>query len=196
MWAGLLVLFALPDIGLKEGPDREAEALFVAAYRAYQQGELDKSNELFEKIIRRGASRPIAAISAYNLGCNHARMGRVADSIRWLRRAIELGYDNLFHLARDPDLTEVRATPEFQEWFAKVQAAPPPKRSPVSRRQIVEFADKMAAAHKMGSSIYTYFSRFGWFSHEETAQAIVRELASRGVRLYNDSGNWFAADPE
>ena len=195
MWVGL-VLFAVMDIGLKDGPDRESEALFVAAYRAYQQGELEKSNELFEKIIRRGAAKPIAAISAYNLGCNHARLGRLADSIRWLRRAVELGYDNVAHLGRDPDLSEVRATPEFQEFFAKVQAAPPRPRAPVSRRQIREFADKMAAAHKMGSSIYTYFSRFGWFAHGETTQAIVVELAARGVRLYNDSGNWFAADPE
>lgn len=49
----------------------------------------------------------------YNLACSLALVGREKQALAALKKAIRLGYDDLRHLKRDPDLKSLHSHPEF-----------------------------------------------------------------------------------
>jgi hypothetical protein len=170
--------------------DPVAEELFLEAYQRYQEGRIDESTALFERVVARGRSRPIAAIAAYNIACNQARKGDLDASVRWLDRALAAGYDNLFHMGRDPDLAQVRLTAGYEELRRGALARPPRPRASVDARQIPQLARRIADAVRGERSPHACFSRLGWFAHDETAKGVEAELARLGLRLENQAGNW------
>jgi tetratricopeptide (TPR) repeat protein len=56
---------------------------------------------------------PTDAISAYNLACAWALLGREKKSLRWLAAAFDRGFTDYKHAANDEDFTNLRARPEF-----------------------------------------------------------------------------------
>ena len=56
---------------------------------------------------------PENATAHYNLACSLALSKRNADALRSLRKAIELGYNDIDWMMQDPDLKALKQHPEF-----------------------------------------------------------------------------------
>ena len=62
----------------------------------------------------------------YNLACSYSLLKRLEEALDALRRAVELGYTDLTHLQKDPDLANLRHSPKYRqllESFAASSAA-------------------------------------------------------------------------
>ncbi|PTY06988.1 hypothetical protein DB347_10360 [Opitutaceae bacterium EW11] len=64
---------------------------------------------------------PGNATAHYNLACSLALSRRPGDAIRSLRRAIDLGYNDVDWLIQDPDLEGLKEHPEFQRLLSKLE---------------------------------------------------------------------------
>ena len=60
----------------------------------------------------------------YNLACSHAQLQHTADALAALRRAVNLGFDDLDHLISDPDLASIRAHPGFHRLVTEIAGRP------------------------------------------------------------------------
>lgn len=54
----------------------------------------------------------------YNLACSYVLSGYTAKALTALKRAVKLGFSDLAHLKKDPDLKSLRDYPPFQKWLA------------------------------------------------------------------------------
>jgi tetratricopeptide (TPR) repeat protein len=59
--------------------------------------------------------RPNDPLAHYNLACSYALLKRPDQSIKTLRRAIELGYRDFRYMREDHDLDSVRHDPRFRQ---------------------------------------------------------------------------------
>ena len=59
--------------------------------------------------------RPNDALAHYNLACSFALLKRPDQSIKTLRKAIELGYRDFRYMREDHDLDSVRHDPRFRQ---------------------------------------------------------------------------------
>jgi len=59
--------------------------------------------------------RPSDALAHYNLACSYALLNRAEQSIKTLRRAIELGYRDFRYMREDHDLDSIRHDPRFRQ---------------------------------------------------------------------------------
>ncbi len=50
----------------------------------------------------------------YNISCVYAKAGKPDESMEWLKRAVQKGYDNWDRIRSDDDLNSVRKKPEFE----------------------------------------------------------------------------------
>jgi tetratricopeptide (TPR) repeat protein len=58
--------------------------------------------------------QPDNATAHYNLACSLALCRRKAESLRTLRRAVELGYRDFEWMSKDPDLEILQPQPQFR----------------------------------------------------------------------------------
>jgi hypothetical protein len=59
--------------------------------------------------------RPNDPLAHYNLACSLALLQHTDDSIRSLRRAVELGYRDFRYIREDSDLASIRNDPRFRQ---------------------------------------------------------------------------------
>ena len=59
--------------------------------------------------------RPNDALAHYNLACSFALLKRPEQSLKTLRRAIELGYRDFRYIKEDLDLDSIRHDPRFRQ---------------------------------------------------------------------------------
>ena len=68
------------------------------------------------QIDKRLASlRPNDPLVHYNLACSYALLKRPEQSIKTLRRAVELGYRDFRYMREDRDLDSIRHDPRFRQ---------------------------------------------------------------------------------
>jgi non-specific serine/threonine protein kinase len=51
----------------------------------------------------------------YNAACVYAQLGRKAEALEALRRAVEAGFKDRGWIRRDPDLAALHGDPEFEQ---------------------------------------------------------------------------------
>ncbi len=56
----------------------------------------------------------------YNLACSYVLSGYTAKALAALKRAVRLGFTDLGHLQKDPDLKPLRDYPPFPKWLETV----------------------------------------------------------------------------
>ena len=56
----------------------------------------------------------------YNLACSYSLLGELDAAFGALDRAIELGYDEVDHLRRDPDLENLRGDRRYHQILRKL----------------------------------------------------------------------------
>ena len=59
--------------------------------------------------------RPQDALAHYNLACSYALLKRLDQSLKTLRRAVELGYRDFRYMREDHDLDSIRHDPRFRQ---------------------------------------------------------------------------------
>src|SRR5262245_23474744 len=59
--------------------------------------------------------RPGDALAHYNLACSYALLKRPDQSLKTLRKAVELGYRDFRYMREDHDLDSIRHDPRFRQ---------------------------------------------------------------------------------
>ena len=94
---------------LKGKPDfMEALQALGNAYTA--RGFYQKGLEVDMKLVGLWPAEPVAH---YNLACSYSLLEDIEAAFKALTRAIDLGYGDLFHMAKDPDLENLRQDKRF-----------------------------------------------------------------------------------
>jgi len=62
----------------------------------------------------------------YDAACTAARLGRKAEAMAWLERAVDNGYRDAHGLRTDADLMSLRGEKAFNDLLAKIPKLPPP----------------------------------------------------------------------
>lgn len=101
---------------LKRAPDY-TEVIEILGGLYTKHGRIADGLKMDRKLVR---YLPENATAHYNLACSLALSKRPADALRSLRRAIELGYQDIDWLRQDPDLSELKAHPDFASVIAPI----------------------------------------------------------------------------
>jgi hypothetical protein len=98
----------------------EARAVdfFRASLAAYRVGNLARALAILQQAERDLPPAQMKGPLWYNLGCFAARLGRFADSVRYLNRAVDAGFDDVEKYRGDPDLEALRWHAGFRQLLA------------------------------------------------------------------------------
>jgi tetratricopeptide (TPR) repeat protein len=92
------------------------DALRVHAHNLSLKGQLAKALQADRRLVRLLPDRPIPW---YNLACSYAVLGMTEPAFFSLQRAVDLGYNYVRQLCRDPDLKLLREDPRFSRIIRK-----------------------------------------------------------------------------
>ncbi len=96
------------------------EALMALGEACTRRGDLARGLDVDQRLSR---LRPEDPVVQYNLACSLSLLGRRDASLSVLERAVALGYADLAHLDKDPDLEGVRDDPRFQALRLRLSAS-------------------------------------------------------------------------
>jgi tetratricopeptide (TPR) repeat protein len=102
---------------VKDNPDF-AEALIALGEIYTKKGFYEKGLKIDKRLIK---LRPDSSVAHYNLACSLSLMSDLTSSFKALKRAIELGYDDLIFMNGDPDLSNLRGDGRFKELIKMIQ---------------------------------------------------------------------------
>lgn len=102
---------------LKESPDF-IETIMALADLYTKKGLYREGLQLDEKLAR---MRPDDPVIFYNLACSYSLLNEHSLALSSIKRAIDLGYDDLDHLYADPDLANLMADEQFCQYLKDVQ---------------------------------------------------------------------------
>lgn len=66
--------------------------------------------------------RPTDPLAHYNLACSYALLKRAEQSLKTLRKAVELGYRDFRFMREDRDLESVRHDPRFRQLLREYES--------------------------------------------------------------------------
>lgn len=106
-----------------------SQGRLILQHLLFETGRFDQSARVGEGRVAGAAADPEGApelgVTAYNVACAHARMGRVDDALTWLERShTEFGYGDVAQMEADEDLASLRADPRFVALAARISAGP------------------------------------------------------------------------
>jgi len=93
------------------------EALMLLAHVYTREGDYTRGLDIDERLVR---LRPEDPTAYYNLACSYALLHRTGDAYASLEKAFSLGYRNLSHLLKDPDLEHLRQDGNFRSFVARL----------------------------------------------------------------------------
>ena len=96
---------------LRRNP-RHVDALIPLAEAYTRKGLYEKGLEMDKRLSK---LRPKDAAVRYNLACSLALLHKKKEALAALGRAVQLGYTDWEHLARDPDLKGLRHLGAFKK---------------------------------------------------------------------------------
>ena len=88
------------------------EALMALGEAHTRTGDYARGLDVDQRLSR---LRPEDPVVHYNLACSLSLLGRREAALSTLERAVALGYSDLAHLDKDPDLEALRQDPRFGE---------------------------------------------------------------------------------
>jgi tetratricopeptide (TPR) repeat protein len=107
----------LCEAALKAAPDF-VEAISFLGNTFTRRGLYGKGLELDLRLVK---LRPESPRANYNLACSYALLGEPEKAFRALEVAVEYGFDDPEHLARDDDLKSLREDARFAELIVRVR---------------------------------------------------------------------------
>ena len=97
------------------------EALQILGDAYTRRGDYQKGLQTDLKLLKLNPDNPVVL---YNLACNLSRLGRNAEALDALEKAVKLGYRDESHLRRDKDLDNLRDEPRFKRICESISSAP------------------------------------------------------------------------
>jgi tetratricopeptide (TPR) repeat protein len=85
-----------------------ASDYFRASLAAYKAGNIPRALAIFRQAEAALPAKEMKGPLWFNAGCFAARLGRFAEALRYLNRAVDAGYDNREIYRCDPDLEPLR----------------------------------------------------------------------------------------
>jgi tetratricopeptide (TPR) repeat protein len=96
---------------------------FVEALSAL--GDLYTKRGLYEKgleiDIRLVILKPNDSTVLYNLACSFSLLKDIDKALRSIKKAINCGYDDFYHLEQDGDLINLRDDSRFKRYFLRIR---------------------------------------------------------------------------
>jgi tetratricopeptide (TPR) repeat protein len=89
-----------------------------------EEGKFDQAVREYERAI---AVDPKHDVAWYNLACAHARAKRIDKAIAALKKAFEVGYDDVGWMKKDPDLDNLRDAPAYRALLERLERHGPPR---------------------------------------------------------------------
>ncbi len=149
--------------------------------RLHNKGRYEEAIEAFQKSIDLGHREDAAS---YNIACGYARLGKSAEAMEWLRRAVDEGFELEKYINRDDDLDSLRKLPEFRDLshsFNRGKAA-------AAERRLASLSERSSAKgeafYRLGKELLSDES------FDASAQAFQKsaDLGYRvGASLYNEA---------
>lgn len=84
-----------------------------------RRGEHEKGLQVDLRLTKLRGNDPL---TWYNLACSYSLLNRVEESLKALRRAVELGYTDLEYAQKDTDLFNLRHSPKYREFIESLIA--------------------------------------------------------------------------
>ena len=96
---------------LEQNPDF-VDVLRVQGNNLTLKGRYADGLQIDKKLV---TLRPNDSLAHYNLACSYALLKRPDQSLKTLRRAVELGYRDFRYMREDHDLDSIRHDPRFRQ---------------------------------------------------------------------------------
>lgn len=64
--------------------------------------------------------RPCDAVAHYNLACSHALLDQLDEALAAMEHAVNLGYRDMRHMLKDPDLANLRKDARFKKLMGRM----------------------------------------------------------------------------
>ncbi len=84
-----------------------------------EKQDFGKAEHYFNSALR---INPKSIPAHYNMACFYALQDNSEESLFWLKKAIALGFKNRELLKSDPDLKNIRKTPDFKKILGDINA--------------------------------------------------------------------------
>ncbi len=88
------------------------DVLRVMGHLLTLKGRFSEGLQIDRRLVQLRSTDPLAH---YNLACSLALLKRIEQSIKTLRRAVELGYRDFRYMREDHDLDSIRHDPRFRQ---------------------------------------------------------------------------------
>jgi len=75
-----------------------------------------KSIDAFKRIL---TLEPKNAVAAYDIACIYSRQNKKEEAVKWLKKAVDMGYNNRKMIKTDQDLENIRSTPYYKSLIKK-----------------------------------------------------------------------------
>jgi tetratricopeptide (TPR) repeat protein len=92
-----------------------------------RRGHVEKGLDVDLRLVKLRQQDPC---SWYNLACSYSLLNRIDESLKALEQAFGLGYRDLSHIRSDPDLLNLRRSPQYLRFVEAV--APQKPNSPAA----------------------------------------------------------------
>ena len=96
---------------LSRNPDY-VDALRIMGNLLTLKGRFAEGLQIDKRLVQ---LRPNDPLAHYNLACSYALLKRPDQSLKTLRRAVELGYRDFRYMREDRDLDSIRHDPRFRQ---------------------------------------------------------------------------------
>ena len=103
---------------LRRSPDY-TEVIEILGGLYTKHGRIADGLRMDRKLVR---FLPENATAHYNLARSLALLNRKADALRTLKKAIDLGYNDIDWMRQDPDMEVLKGHPTFESLVERIQA--------------------------------------------------------------------------
>ena len=107
---GSRVLREICEAALNADP-LNLRALFILGDDYTRSGEHERGLRMDLRLV---TLRPRDPVVRYNLACSYSLIGLTELALLVLEQAVELGFDNVEHMLKDPDLENIRTDARFR----------------------------------------------------------------------------------
>jgi tetratricopeptide (TPR) repeat protein len=103
---------------LERNPDY-VDVLRVQGNNLTLKGRFLEGLQIDKRLVR---LRPADALAHYNLACSYALLKKPEQSLKTLRKAVELGYRDFRYMREDRDLESIRHDPRFRQLIREFES--------------------------------------------------------------------------
>lgn len=109
-------LLAHYEMFTSQGSPQSGREWYQRAYELHNDEHFREASEGFRQAISHGYR---VEDSMYNIACGFAQLHDAPNAVKWLRDAINAGYDNYDHIGSDHDFDPIRDDAQFRQLLAE-----------------------------------------------------------------------------